>query len=435
MRLPTSSYGLPSRNASRLLNCFAVASTVKGPVEIQGTPGVVSYRVLDGVGRGMAVQGSNLYALVGTTLYNVGTGATVGTIPGSGTVMFAPGVTQMVTDTGHILSGSTVSAITDADRPTFSSVGFIDGYLTYTEADSGRFGCSALNDSSDYDALDYATAEGQPDLLVTHVVSQREAVLLGTKSYEIWWNAGESGFPFLRQAGGYGELGCLARLGAVSADNSVFWLASDRTIRRLSGRTPVKVSQSGVEEALASYSTLADCEAYSYTWQGIVHVCFRFPSQSITWNFNVNTGEWYETDTDWVTAVNHDGKVWVQHLDGTVGYLSDSVQSQFGSAVIREVTFPNVYNGNARAFHSSLEIVMRTGDVDPNVTPYLQLDISDDGGNTWTQLPPRELGATGKYSQIVRWFRLGSARDRVYRIRCSDAVPFYVTDARLEVVG
>lgn len=434
MRLPTSSYGLPSRNASRLLNAYAVASTVKGPVEVQGTPGVVTYRALEANGRGLAVQGGRLVALAGTHLYDVLTGSVLGEVPGTATVMFAPGVSQLVTDTGHLYDGSTVSAIADPDRPNTAAVDFVDGYVVAVESGTGRFVASALNDSSAWDGLDFATAEGSPDNLVTLKVDHREVVLFGTDSVEIWWNSGESGFAFARQAGGFIEIGCLARLGVAKADNSLFLLASDRTIRRLSGRTPVKVSQSGVEEALSGYSTLSDCEAFSFTWNGQVHVAFRFPSEAITWTLNVNTGEWYETDTVWVTAIHHDGKVWVQHLDGTVGYLSDAVHTQFGAAITREVTFPNVYNANQRTFHSSFECVMRTGDVDSGVTPYLQLDISDDGGNTWTQLPPRALGATGKYEQIVRWFRLGSARDRVYRIRCSDAVPFHLVDARLEVV-
>jgi hypothetical protein len=349
--------------------------------------------------------------------------------------MFAPGVTQLVTDSGYLFDGTTVTTISDVDWPGCSAVDFVDGYVVAVESNSGRFICSALNDSSSYDGLDFATAEARPDPLVTLKVSQRDVILLGTETSEIWWNAGETGFPFARQAGGFMELGCLSRLGVCTADNTLAILASDRTFRMLRGRSWVKISQSGVEERLASYDTVSDCEAYSYTWNGMIHVCFRFPSEGVTWCFCVNTGEWYETDTDIVTAINHNGKVWVQHLDGTVGYLSDSVQSQFGEAVTREVTFPNVYNSTKRAFHSSFKVAFRTGDVDATVSPLVQLDISDDGGNRWTSLPPRPMGLTGEFSKDIWWFRLGQAKDRVYRIRVSDPVPFYLLDAQLEVAG
>lgn len=428
--LPTSSYSQPSRNASRLLNCFAVAGTAKGPVEVQGTPGVVTSRVLTGGGRGLAVQGGVLYALAGTTLYRVADGSEIGTIGGTGSLMFAPGVTQLVTDNGYILDG-TVALITDPDRPAWAAVDFVDGYVVYVEQSTGRFGCSALNDASNYDALDYATAEGSPDTLVTLKVDHRQVALFGTDSVEIWWNSGQAGFPFERVASGFVEIGCLARLGVTKADNSLFWLASDRTIRRLSGQTPVKVSQTGVEERLASYTTVSDCEAYSFTWNGIVHVCFRFPTEGITWGFNVNTGEWYESTAEWVTAIHHDGKVWVQHVDGSVGYLSDTVHTHFGENVIREVTFPNVAKSDKRLFHSLFRAIFRTGDVGATITPYVQLDISDDGGNTWVSLPSRSMGLTGKYRHVVEWHRLGAARDRVYRLRVSDPVPFYLVGAEV----
>lgn len=403
-------------------------------MEIQGTPGVVSYRVLEAPGRGLAVQGDQLYALAGTSLYRVSDGSSVGTIPGSGTAMFAAGPTQLVTDNGYIFDGA-VSKIADVDLPPLAAVDFVDGYVVGVEKGTGRFVGSALNDASDWSGLDYATAEARPDLLTTLRVSQRDVVLIGKDTTEIWWNSGQDGFPFARQAGGFLELGTNARLGVTQADNTLWMFGADRTFRALRGRSWVKVSQTGVEEAVARYATVNDCEAYSFTHHGIVHVCFRFPTEGITWCHVVNTGEWYEADTGWVCAISHNGKTWVQHLDGTVGYLTDSTPAQFGSAVIRTVVFPNVYSENARAFHSSLDVILRTGDADTGVTPMVQLDISDDGGNTWTSLPSREMGLIGQYRKVVRWFRLGTARDRVYRIRVSDAVPFHLLGAELEVVG
>jgi hypothetical protein len=431
MRLPVASYSQPSRNAQRLVNCYAQASTGKVPVEIVGTPGAVVHRALEAPGRGLAVQGGVLYAVAGNTLYRVSDGLEIGTIPGNGTLTFAPGVTQLVTDNGYVYSG-TVSAI--ADFPNLSAIDFVDGYVLGVVAGSGQFAGSALNDSTDYPALSFATAEGSPDKLVTLKVDHREVILFGTDTTEIWWNSGVAGFPFERTSGGFIELGCLARLGAVKADNSVFWLASDRTVRRLAGRTPAKVSQIGVDEALASYSTVSDCEALSFTWNGTVFVQFAFPTEGKTWVYCVNSGEWYEQDYRYVSAINHDGKVWVQAEDGTVGYLAN-VPSVFGSSVIREVTTGHTFAGNARVFVSQLDAICRSGDADVGLVPMVQLDVSYDGGNEWVSFPARELGRMGGYRQIVRWTRLGTARDIVVRLRVSDAVPFTLMGIELEAQG
>jgi hypothetical protein len=63
------------------------------------------------------------------------------------------------------------------------------------------------------------------------------------------------------------------------------------------------------------------------------------------------------------------------------------------------------------------------------------LDVSHDGGNTWHSLPVKELGRIGEYAHVVRWNRLGSGRDTVFRLFCGDAVPFHLIDAQVEAVG
>jgi hypothetical protein len=431
MKLPVASYSQPGRNAQRLLNCYAQASTGKVPVEVVGTPGAVAARALEVPGRGLVVQQGILYAVAGNTLYEVDSGAEVGVIGGSDVLTFAPGVSQLVTDNGYILQAGAVSLISDADFPNMVAVDFVDGYVLGVDG-SGKFYGSALNDSDDWDGLDFATAEGAPDRLVTLKVDHREVILFGTDTTEIWWNSGVSGFPFERTSGGFIELGCCARLGVAKADNSVFWLASDRTVRRLSGRTPVKVSQIGVEEAIAGYSTVADCEAISYTFNGQIIVQFHFPTEGKTWCLNVTTGEWFEQDYRFVSAVQHDGKTWVQAEDGTVGYLSPNVYTVFGENVIREVTTGHVFAGNRRVFIAQLDAILRTGDIDPDLIPMLQLDVSYDGGNVFHALPARELGRMGGYRQVCRWTRLGVARDIVVRVRVSDAVPFILLGVEVQ---
>jgi hypothetical protein len=54
------------------------------------------------------------------------------------------------------------------------------------------------------------------------------------------------------------------------------------------------------------------------------------------------------------------------------------------------------------------------------------LEISNDGGKTFGPKLFRSLGAIGRWMQKVRWLGLGSAYNRVFRIRCSDDVPFSI---------
>lgn len=66
------------------------------------------------------------------------------------------------------------------------------------------------------------------------------------------------------------------------------------------------------------------------------------------------------------------------------------------------------------------------------VAPKITMEISDNGGLTWRTFPTRDLGQDGEYKTRVQWWRLGMARDRVYRFKLSDPVEMWVTDVQLE---
>jgi hypothetical protein len=364
-------------------------------------------------------------------------------VPGSGKLMFAGNGTEIVLSNGYLFNGVAVAAITDPDLPAMTALDYVDGYVVYAESGTQRWGCSALYEGAQYDALDFASAEAWPDDIVALKVDHRQVLLFGQESTEIWWNSGAagSGFPFERLAGGYVEYGCLARLGVAKQDNSVFWLANDRTIRRLTEQTPVRVSQHAMEERLSSYARVDDCEAFPYTWNGHLFVVFKFPSAGATWVLDVSTGEWHErasyglTTWDVVDAVHCYGKIIVQRAStGELGTLSDTTYTEWGETLRREWTYPQVYATNRAIVHSQIELIARTGTAPQGVVPLVGLDLSDDGGNTWTTLPTRELGRVGQYRHVIRWNRLGQARDRVYRMYVDNAaVPVVVTDTTLTV--
>jgi hypothetical protein len=384
------------------------------------------------------VAGSNLYRIAAD-----GTPTVLGSLPGAGKLFFAGNGIDIVFSNRYVLTEGNVEAITDPDLPAVQAIDYIDGYIVWAESGTGRWGSSRLYDAQDYDALDYAVAESAPDDLVTLMVDHGQVLLFGQETTEQWYNAGTGGFAFSRVPGAVIEYGCLARHGVAKQDNSVFWLAHDRTIRVLRGQTALRVSTHAVEEKLSSFSRVDDCEAFAHTWNGHLMVTFRFPEAGATWVLDVTTGEWHERESFgaayWkvVDTAECYGKVFVQASDtGAVGYLSDTYYTEFGTTLRRSWTYPQVYATNKRLFHSQLELVARTGDAPSGEEPQVLLDISDDGGNTWRAMPSRKLGRTGQHAKVIRWAALGSARDRVYRMSLDDSrVPLNVLDTTLEVSG
>lgn len=458
LQLPVHSYRLNSvpGGSARLVNCYAEQAPAgsRSPVMLKRAPGIISRTSLGAAGRGVHATPDALFAVAGQTLYKVSSSwvaTEIGTVSGGKPVWMADNNSQLVVGSSggrwyvYSLSSGTYGEISDGDFAArgASSAQFVDNYISFTEPGSGRWFTSDLADADSFDSLNFATAEGAPDNVVSQVVDHREVVLLGEKSVEIWYNAGVSGFPFQRSPNGFVELGCAANRGSTKQDNSVFWLANDFSARRLSGATGVRVSSHGTEEMWRGYSTVADCECYAYTWNGHHFVVYRFPTAGACWVYDVTTGEWHERQSYGYDGWNvsgiceFQGSVVVQNsLTGALGTFSDSTYTEFGGVQRASWTYQPVYNEQRRMQHSLLEIVPETGVglvTGQGSDPLLTLEISNDSGRTWLTLPTRSLGEQGRYHDRVRWHRLGQSRSRVYRASISDPVPLTVLDTVLEV--
>lgn len=451
--LPVHSYQHVSRpvGVERLVNCFAEKAPPEGkaPAALMRAPGIVTgTSVGNGPGRGLFRFHGELYAVSGTTLYKVSSGyvaTSLGTVNGTDIVSFAENPTQFVicdSSASYYSDGSTVTQITDADFNNGVQCCALDSYILFRTRDSGQFFSSDFADASSYDALMYATAEGLADDLVGIISDHRQLLLLGEYSTEIWYNAGTSGFPFARDANGFLELGCAAGATLARIDNSVYWLASDLTVRRLDGLTPVRISQHGVEQAIATYA-VADAYAFTYSQQGHIFYVLTFPSSGHTWVYDATTTEWHERQSyglsRWrpCSAAFCYGLWFVQDYEtGKVGTIDTDTYTDWDDTQRLEATFPSVYNNGTLLAHGSLSVMAETGV--GNVTgqgtdPQMTLELSNDGGRTWRTQATKSLGLIGQYKSRVKWDALGSARDRVYRISISDPVKVVISDAQLRL--
>lgn len=448
--LPVASYSDPPASAARLINCYVEQASPqgKGPVIVNGAPGISAFRNSGtGVVRAAHVVQGTPYCVVGDGFLSFGASpASIGSVVGSARPQIADNGTQIVVLIAprawlYTIATGAFTEITDTDFTSrgASSVQFIDNYFSFTDADSGRWFISALADGSSFNALHFATAEGAPDNLVTHVVDHRQALLLGTNSAELWDNVGASSFPFIRNPSGFIEIGCLAGDTAQKIDQSVIWLANDLTVRRLQGITPVRVSTHALEKAMLGY-TVASAYAFTYVWQG--HLCYALNFPEATWIFDITTGQWHERKSFGVNywrascAIQLNGRAYVgDGLSNKLGLLDD-VFKEWDDALVASWTYQSVSDGNRRLSHKRLEIIMESGvglSTGQGSDPELMLDISDDGGRNFISLPSRKLGKIGNMEALTVWDRLGASRDRVYRASISDPVRRKLIDTQILV--
>lgn len=456
MLLPFHSYRLRSRKAAqtRLLNCYAEAAPPEGksPHMIQGMAGIRSFATIATGPQRAAIQfGGALYCVAGGTFYSVnsaGVETSIGSVTGTGRIDIAKNTSQiaiLVEPDLWVYESGTLTQVSDAD---FTSRGakkmaVLDNYGGFVEPDSGRFFVCDLADFTVYDALDFATAEGAPDNLVSIESNQRQFVLFGEESLELWDNIGGSGFPFERVPNGYVENGCGAKDSTCAADNTVFWLDQDRIFRRLNGITPTRVSKEGCEQQWQDYSTVADAVAYSYVHDGHTFIVLRFPTAGATWVYDINTGEWHERQS---YGYDHWRAAWVVKCynktlvgdtqTGNIGEIHSTTYSEWGGILNREATSGVVNGQGKRLFHDRVELDMDVGnglETGQGSDPVVMMDISDDGGINFRAKPNRSIGITGQTRKKVHWDGVGSSYERVYRWRCTDPVPFVINAAQLNV--
>lgn len=454
MEIPFHSYRLRSKKAAqtRLLNCYAIQSPPEGksPVGIQGIAGIRDFAtIVKSPQRAGIVFNDSLYSVAGNVFYRIDSGGTktnLGTVSQTGSVDIAQNGSQiaiLVEPDLWVYDGTTLAQVTDVD---FTSRGarkmaVSDNYGLFIEPRSGRWFVCDLLDFTVFDALDFATAEGAPDNLVSIEANQRQAVLFGGTSIEIWDNIGGSGFPFERVPNGYVENGCAGKDATCSADNTVFWLDSDRIFRRLEGPTPRRVSKDGCEQQWQDYATASDASVFSYIHDGHTFVVVRFPSAGATWVYDINTDEWHERQS---YGYDHWRAAWVVKCydktlvgdtqSGDIGEIHSRTYSEWDDVLNREATTGVVSNDGKWISLTSLVIDMDVGlgiETGQGSDPEIMLDASNDGGVNFYSKTNRKLGVAGKFRTRVHWDRLGRSRERVYRFRVTDPVPFVVNAARL----
>jgi hypothetical protein len=430
--LPIGSYSDPPASSARLVNCYRESGGPQGISPLLGFPGIsASSTVGNGpVKAGLSVHGVK-YVVSGTKLYK--DGSLVGSMSGSARPQIATnGIEVCVVIEPrawvYTIATNAFAEITDVDFTArgASTVQFIDNYLSFTEPGSGRWFISDLADATAFDSLNFATAEGAPDNLVSHIVDHREAFLLGEQSCELWQNAGVSGFPFIRASNGFVEIGCLAKYSPAKVDQSIYWLASDLTVRRLQGVTARQVSTHHIERKLRTY-TVASAFGQSISYDGHLFYVLTFPEA--TWCLDVTTQQWFELEShglpNWRVncAFMHGGRTYVgDSQSGKLGLLDD-VFKEWDDPFVMSWTY-----APTREPHSCIEIIAQMGvglSSGQGSDPEIMLAKSDDGGQNFTEMSTRKLGVIGNRQARARWHRLGAIRKsqmRVYRGSISDPV-------------
>ena len=445
-------------DTQRLVNCHQVALEPPGDVKFtyESIPGLTVFATLSGEARGAIETNDRVFVVFGSNFCELmasGSFVVKGSLStSSGPVSMAYGLSQVVLvdgDFGYVfrLDTNVLGAITSDAFYGSPVVKFIDNVFLFIRPDTQQFYISAINDASSLDALDFASAESQPDNLITLEVDHSEIYLFGQYTTEIWFNAGLADFPFQRSQGSGMEVGCMAAHSVRQIDNSIFWLGRDKSgagiIYRAVGHQPQRISNHDVERDLQASDSSA-AVAYVYQDKGLTFYCINAPGMKSTWCYEVSSGRWHERceldSQGFFKALRSRFAVFAfgKHLQGADDgclYLLDSNAYKLGNdPLVREITTPRLISkSDQRTFFRSFWVRMTTGQSAQGEDPEVELSWTDDAGKTWCDPKRRSVGKIGEVFAFVRWLRVGASFDRAWKLRFAGNAPFSVRDLRPDV--
>lgn len=403
----------PMNSVERVVNGYVkLVPEGKQQTPVYGTPGLISWCTgLNAAVRGWRYIKGVLWVVGGTGLYSVSSAGVEtyrGDIPGTELVTMAGDGTNVVVvaDGGEIYvwNGTVVAAVTDPDAPDASWVEWQDGYFIFGTEDSDEWFICALDDPTNYDALDFTAAEWQPDNLYRGISVRRTLWLFGVDTVEAAQNVGGADFPFARYDDIFIDVG-LAGIHAVTHSNdAIFFLASDKTVRRIDGLSAVPISDDYVKTIIEGWSDVSATVASAHIWENRLMIGFRNPDGAIF--YDQSTERWHErksqgSDTTLYRQILPAyGKVLCASAsEGTIYYYDKDTFTEDGAVLPFEVVTPFVYANGSPFSLDEVEVVAQTGVGSLTVDPKLSLEISEDG-ETWGIRQERGLGKTGERQPI-----------------------------------
>lgn len=435
-----------------LVNVYPRASTGgKYPFNLINTPGLAFFCELptfpvlglhNNKGRVFAVTPSKMYEI-----FKNGTFKELGDVNFKGRVVMEDNGIQVVAVDGfkgfyYDARENEVKQITNEAFYPASTVTYQDGYFLFERKGTGQFFISELLDV-DFDPLDFATAEGQPDNLVAILSDHREIFLFGEDTIEVWYNSGASDFPFERNQGAFIEKGCGARYSVAKQNNTVYFVGSDLMVYQMTGYTPVRISNHAVEKTLKNVG-LDDAFAYTYQDEGHLFYVLTIPSKDITWCYDISTGAWHVRQSYQFgrhqsnNAIFFDSKTLVGDFqNGRIYQMAANFYTDDGEPVVREFVLPTVNNGREFLTIDSLEFDMGTGVGlirGQGDDPELRVYFSKDSGKTYSESFKRgRIGKVGEYLTRAKVNRFGAARQFTFKVEISDPIPIDIGGAWVEI--
>jgi hypothetical protein len=313
---------------------------------------------------------------------------------------------------------------------------YFDTYV-FVMTDDGKIWNSEPNDPTKWDALNYVTAEAEPDKGVALAKHFNYLIAFGQWSTEFFYDAGNPvGSPLLPNQTFRIEFGCANGNSVVEMQQTVVWVAvgrnTGRTVLMLDGTRPVQISDVSIERIL-NQSSLTNVRSYSLKIAGHYFYVLNLLDDNLTLVCDIKSKQWsiwtsfvngQETILDGVfyTSYNNEGYA-LDNDNGVLYNVSEHNYTDLVGPIQFRVRTPLIdAESTMRKFIGRLEVV---GD---KIGATLRIRHTDDDYQNWSQYRNVDLNATRSVL-----YQNGNFRRRAYEFFCTDNQPIRLQACEMDL--
>jgi hypothetical protein len=444
---------LPQAAGGRIINAYPekLPAAAGKPHAYWRTPGLRPWATTSGDNyRGALLVGGLLYAVINNTVYSFtsagGAGAALtGTVLGTAPVTMARN-NKAIPDIVIVAPGdaaywinpaasTAVAAYLDPDVGVPNAVVFHKGFFIFTYGD-GTTRSSDVN-SININTLNYATAESKPDTLYRPVpLGNGQLLLCGSSTMEVWGGLNETGYPFSYVSTiARGIVGINAIAGHDDGfGKGIFLIGDDFKVHTLDGYTATPISVPDLDLLIEAEADKSILTVTVYVSQGHGMVVVQGPDWA--WEYDTTLQNWHERQSHLVNywrgkfpVAAFGGWVCGDKESGNLAVIDGETKTEFGNPLLIQLetgpmgAFPNKVRINGIELYLTKGVGSATG-ADPLETdPDISIEISRDGGQTWSNPRVIKIGRQSLTDERVRAAIWGQAQNQGVRWRLRESAP------------
>jgi hypothetical protein len=428
----------------QLINMFIEsAATSENQVALISRPGLATLSTkgagpINGLYANKGVLEGSLFSISGGSLYRGS--ASIGTVVGSGVASFAGSDAELIVTRGSVArsyNGTNIQDIAFPDSASVLKVCFIGSLFVAIRAASQKYYWSDVLDGRTWDALNFASAEREPDQILDAEVLGDNLWLFGQSTIECHAHTGVADDPFTPIEQVLYSQGVMATGCVVQADNTLFFIGANRSVYRL-GETPQRISDHSIEERILASTT---ARLLTFAWQGHEFICVRLDTETLVYDcatqgwceFQTNGGQWIASHAAMVDKTAYFGHQSTGALLGFSGWTDQGVELERLFTAAMPLDAPVTVNRLSLWANSG-----RTGVLSgQGSAPQIEMRSSDDAGNTWTDWDGADLGVAGDYRAVPEWRALGQFGfpGAMFGFRVTDPVPVRISAVKVNDPG